>query len=467
MTFAPTTAGHNLPDVAALRARVERGETRSEHWRRDQLRALRHLLERHEDDILEAIHADLGKPITECMMEILALRQELNLCERHLRRWMRPRSVRVPLPLRPGRAEIIPSPLGCVLVIGPWNYPFLLTLHPLISALAAGNTAVVKPSEHTAATAALIERLLGEAFSKDVVQVVQGDGDTAAALVDQGYDHIFFTGGGSIGRRVLASAARHLTPVTLELGGKSPAVVLSGADLTITARRLIWGKGVNAGQTCIAPDHLIVEERLKEPLLAALADARSDLYGSTPLESKDLGTIINSRQFQRLEELLTTARAKGQVLIGGESDAANRRIAPTVLSVTNAIDDPLMGDELFGPLLPLISVRNLNAAIQQIRSQPKPLALYLFGGDAQQQQQLLEETSSGGVCFNDVMMHHAIPDLPFGGVGASGMGNYHGEAGFRTFSYERSVLRRPFALDLRLRYPPYRVNRALMRRLLG
>ena len=182
MTLAPTSAGHTLPDVAALRARVERGETRSEHWRRDQLRALRHLLERHEDAILEAIHADLGKPITECMMEILALRQELNLCERHLRRWMRPRSVRVPLPLRPGRAEIIPSPLGCVLVIGPWNYPFLLTLHPLISALAAGNTAVVKPSEHAAATAALIERLLGQAFSKDVVQVVQGDGDTAAAL---------------------------------------------------------------------------------------------------------------------------------------------------------------------------------------------------------------------------------------------------------------------------------------------
>lgn len=467
MTLASAPVAHTLPDVATLRAVVERGDSRSERWRRDQLRALRKLLETHEDAILEAIHADLGKPSTECMMEVLALRQELNLCERQLRRWMRPRRVGVPLPLRPGKAEVIPTPLGCVLIIGPWNYPFLLTLHPLISALAAGNTAVVKPSEHATATAALIEKLLPQAFSNDVVQVVQGDGSTAAALVDQGYDHIFFTGGGSIGSKVLEGAARHLTPVTLELGGKSPAVVLPGADLAVTARRLIWGKGLNAGQTCIAPDYLLVEESLREPLLAALAEARADLYGNNPLESQDLGKIINARQYKRLEALLTAAQANGQVVIGGESDPTQRRIAPTVLSVTSPSDDPLMRDELFGPLLPLIGVRDLHQAIQQIRSQPKPLALYLFGGDAQQQQQLLEGTSSGGVCFNDVVMHVGIPDLPFGGVGASGMGNYHGEAGFRTFSHDRSVLRRPFALDLRLRYPPYRLNRDLMRRLLG
>ncbi len=467
MTLASAPAAQTLPDVAALRATVERGDTRSERWRRHQLRNLRTLLETHEDAILEAIQIDLGKPSTECLMEVLALRQELNLCERHLRRWMRPRRVNVPLPLRPGRAEVIPSPLGCVLIIGPWNYPFLLTLHPLINALAAGNTAVLKPSEHASTTAALIETLISQTFSEDVVQVVQGDGATAASLVDQGYDHIFFTGGGGIGSKVLEGAARHLTPVTLELGGKSPAVVLPGADLDVTARRLIWGKGWNAGQTCIAPDYLLVADGLEAPLLAAMADARADLYGNNPLESQDLGPIINTRQYQRIEALLTTAQANGQVLIGGESDPANRRIAPTVLSVTNTDDDPLMREELFGPLLPLVSVRDLQEAIQRIRSQAKPLALYLFGGNAPQRQELLEGTSSGGVCFNDVLMHCGIPDLPFGGIGASGMGSYHGEAGFRNFSYERSVLHRPFALDLRLRYPPYRLPHGLMRRLLG
>ena len=427
---------------------------------------MRMLLDEHEESILEALKADLGKPSIEGMVEVLALRQELKLCDKRLRHWMRPRRVHVPLPMQPGQAEVRREPLGCVLIIGPWNYPFHLTLQPLISALAAGNTAVVKPSEHAPATAALIERLLGLAFSSEVVQVVQGDGAIAAALVDQGYDHIFFTGGGNIGRKVLAGASRHLTPVTLELGGKSPAVVLSGADLKVTARRLIWGKGLNAGQTCIAPDYVLVEASLREPLVQALEAARHGLYGHDPLASSDLGQIINARQYQRLEALLQGAHDKGQVLIGGECNAASRRIAPSVLSVEQN-DDPLMEDELFGPLLPLISVADLNAAIERIRRQPKPLALYLFGGDARQEEELLRGTSSGGVCFNDVVMHVGIPDLPFGGIGPSGMGSYHGEAGFRTFSHERSVLRRPFAMDLRLRYPPYRLSRDWMRRLLG
>lgn len=467
---APADSSENnssgLPNLERLRAPVARGETRGEAWRRQQLKAMRQLLDESENDILDALHADLGKPPTEGMVEVLALRQELKLCDRLLRRWMRPRKVTVPLPLQPGQAEVIREPLGCVLIIGPWNYPFHLTLQPLISALAAGNTAVVKASEHAPATAALIERLLQNTFDSDVVQVVQGDGGTAAALVDQGYDHIFFTGGGSIGSKVLAGAARHLTPVTLELGGKSPAVVLAGADLAVTARRLIWGKGLNAGQTCIAPDYLLVERDLRTPLLEALKTARTELYGDSPLHSPDLGQIINTRQYQRLERLLHGAKAQDQVLIGGECDATNRQIAPTVLAVDRS-DDPLMQDELFGPLLPMIEVQDLAMAMEQIRSQPKPLALYLFGGTAAQQQQLLMGSSSGGVCFNDVVMHVGIPDLPFGGVGPSGMGSYHGEAGFRTFSHERSVLRRPFAFDLRLRYPPYRLSLDWMRRLLG
>jgi len=466
MTSTLPTATQALPDLATLRTPVQRGDTRGESWRSNQLRALAALVEEHETEILQALRDDLGKPELEGMVEILALRQELKLCRRMLRRWMRPRPVPVPLAQRPGRAEVIREPLGCVLIIGPWNYPFHLTLQPLISALAAGNTAVIKPSEQAPATAALIARLIRLHLPDGVVQVVEGDGAVAAALIDQGYDHIFFTGGGGIGAKVLAGAARHLTPVTLELGGKSPAVVLEGADLAVTARRLIWGKGLNAGQTCIAPDHLLVQEGIRRPLLEALKTARCELYGEQPLQSPDLGRIINDRQFQRLETLLEGARNSDQVLIGGESDAGSRRMAPTVIGV-NDDEDPLMAEELFGPLLPLISVSSLEEAITRIQRQPKPLALYLFGGDAQDQQTLLRGTSSGGVCFNDVVMQVGVPDLPFGGVGPSGMGTYHGEAGFRTFSHERAVLRRGFSLDVRLRYPPYGVSRTLLKRLLG
>ena len=466
MTSSPAAIRHSLPDLRQLRRPVQTGLTRPERWRRHQLQAIATLIDAHEPEILQALADDLGKPELEGMVEILAVRQELKLCRRQLRRWMRPRPVPVPLAQKPGRAEVIREPLGCVLIIGPWNYPFHLTLQPLISALAAGNTAVVKPSEQAPATAALITRLLQRHLPSDVVQVVEGDGAVAAALIDQGFDHIFFTGGGAIGARVLAGAARHLTPVTLELGGKSPAVVLEGADLAVTARRLIWGKGLNAGQTCIAPDHVLVQQSIREELLVELARARQTFYGETPLQSPDLARIINERQFQRLETLLEGARRQDQVLVGGESDAVSRRMAPTVLQVSDD-DDPLMADELFGPLLPLISVRSLEEAIERIRRQPKPLALYMFGGTSQDQTALLQGTSSGGVCFNDVVMQVGVPDLPFGGVGPSGMGSYHGEAGFRTFCHERSVLRRPFRLDVRLRYPPYRISRDLLKRLLG
>jgi aldehyde dehydrogenase (NAD+) len=353
-----------------------------------------------------------------------------------------------------------------VLVIGPWNYPFMLTLQPLISALAAGNTAVLKPSEHAPATAALITRLITEGFPSDVVRVVNGDGSTAAALVDLGFDHIFFTGSGAIGAKVLAGAARHLTPVTLELGGKNPAVVLDSADLEITARRLIWGKGVNAGQTCIAPDHLLVQTTIRQRLVDALEEQRRKLYGDDPLASGDLSCLIHDRHFQHLEGLLARAKAEGRILFGGECDRQSRKIAPTLIEVHND-QDPLMREEIFGPLLPVLTVNHLDEAITRIQQQDKPLAIYLFGGDQNDQNEILQRTSSGGVCFNDVVMQKGVPELPFGGVGPSGMGSYHAETGFRTFSHERSVLSRPFFLDLRLRYPPYTLNPALFRRFMG
>ena len=445
---------------------VGEGSTRPMAWRREQLNRLSELVQQHETEVLEALAADLGKPPTEAFFELVALRQELKLTTRQLGRWMRPQPVSVPLSLRPGQARVVPEPLGCVLVIGPWNYPFQLTLRPLISALAAGNTAVLKPSEHAGAVADLIARLIPLHFEADVVQVVQGDGAVAAALVAMPFDHIFFTGGGTIGRKVLEGAAAHLTPVTLELGGKSPAIVLEGAEPIVSARRLIWGKGINAGQTCIAPDHLLLVPAMREPLLKAMAAERSAMYGDDPLASDQLSRIINDRQFTRLEALLTTAQNEGRVLIGGEISREQRRIAPTVIRVDSR-EDPLMADELFGPLLPVLALDDLGTALQEIRQGPKPLALYLFGGNEADQQLVLNSTSSGGVCLNDVVMQAGVPQLPFGGVGASGMGCYHGESGFNTFSHRKAVLKRPFRFDFKLRYPPYKVDLNLLRRLAG
>ncbi|MDA7433488.1 aldehyde dehydrogenase family protein [Synechococcus sp. AH-601-N10] len=453
-------------DLKTLRANVASGQTRPEAWRRLQLKRLSDLIDRYEADILQALRIDLAKPELEGMFEIVALLQELKITRRRLKTWMRPRRIPVPIMQRPGRAQLIREPLGCVLVIGPWNYPFMLTLQPLISALAAGNTVVLKPSEHAPAAAALITRLITEGFPSDVARVVNGDGSTAAALVDLGFDHIFFTGSGAIGAKVLAGAARHLTPVTLELGGKNPAVVLDSADLAVTARRLIWGKGINAGQTCIAPDHLLVQTSIRERLVQALKEERRNLYGDDPLASADLSSLIHDRQFQRLEGLLTTAKAEGRILFGGECDHQLRKIAPTLIEVQSD-QDPLMAAEIFGPLLPIMTVETLDDAITRIQQQDKPLAIYLFGGDRNDQDAVLRRTSSGGVCFNDVVMQKGVPELPFGGVGASGMGSYQAEAGFQTFSHPRSVLRRPFFLDIRHRYPPYTLNPAIFRRFVG
>ena len=416
--------------------------------------------------MLAALAADLGKPSVEAYFELVGIQEELQLTRKRLRRWMAPRRVGVPLVAMPGSAELISEPLGCVLVIGPWNYPFMLAIQPLVSALAAGNTAVVKPSESAPATSALIAELLAAAFPSEIVQVVEGDGQVAHALLQNVFDHIFFTGGERVGRLVMEAAAQHLTPVTLELGGKSPAVVLDDADLAVTSRRLAWGKTINAGQTCIAPDYLLVQQGVEQPLLQLLQERFASCFGSDPLASPDLGSIVNDAQFARLNGLLEGARSRGQVLCGGQSDPQRRRIAPSLIRVESP-NDPLMQEELFGPLLPVLSVANLEEAITQINQRPKPLALYLFSQRRAAQQEILRRTSSGGVCFNDVVLQAGITDLPFGGVGASGMGTYHGEAGFRTFSHQRSVLRRSFLLDLPFRYPPYAGKLPLLQKLLG
>ena len=442
------------------------GKTRNEKWRRVQLKSLSNLLENHQQEILKALSQDLGKPATEAFFEIIAVKQEIKLAQKSLSNWMKTRQINVPVSLKPAQALLQPDPLGCILIIGPWNYPFSLTLQPLVGALAAGNTAVLKPSEHAPNVSNLIKKLIEEYFPPEIVQVFEGDGNIAADLMTRQFDHVFFTGGENIGKKVMEAASKNLTPVTLELGGKSPAVVIDGANLEVTAKRVIWGKSLNAGQTCIAPDHLLVENKLFDSLITNLINSINDFYGNTPLDSKHLGSIINDKQFNRLNNLLIQAKKNNQIIYGGNSNEKEKRISPTLIKIDNR-NDPLMKEELFGPLLPILSIKNLDQAISDFKLLPKPLALYLFGGGKKEQGKVLSMTSSGGVCFNDVVLQAGIPELPFGGVGTSGMGKYHGKAGFDNFTHYKSVLKRPFWLDLNFRYPPYKLDLSLLNKLIG
>ena len=451
--------------INSLKSPVLEGKTRSEGWRKAQLETIEIILEKHEHDIINALKADLGKPETEALFELIALKQELKLTRKNLRSWMRPKRIDVPLYLQPGGAKIIPEPLGCVLIIGAWNYPFMLTIQPLISALAAGNTAVIKPSEFSPETSNLINHLFSEYFSKNVVRVLQGDGDFSKNLVGKKFDHIFFTGGSKTGSKVMEAAAKNLTPVTLELGGKNPAIVINGADIDITAKRLVWGKCLNAGQTCLAPNHILVEENIKTPLIKAIKKNIREFYGKDPLSSNQIGKI-NFRQFAKVTQFIETARRKQQILFGGDVNEKDQKISPALIDLKDW-DDSLIEEEIFGPILPILSINNLESALSNIRSKEKPLAIYMFGGSSIDQQKLLETTSSGGVCFNDVVMQAGIPELPFGGVGTSGMGIYQGKAGFDNFTHYKSVLKRPFWLDLNFRYPPYKMDISLLKKLLG
>ncbi|ULR48515.1 aldehyde dehydrogenase family protein [Streptomyces deccanensis] len=458
----PDSTHHAAETVARLRATFHTGRTKPVAWRKQQLRALRRLLTEHEEVFAEALHTDLGKSATEShMMEIGFLVREIDHTLRHLDRWLRPARVSVPLPLMPSRAWTVREPLGVVLVISPWNYPVNLALAPVIGALAAGNAVILKPSEVAPATSAVLAYWLPRVLDPQAVAVVEGGVEETTALLHQRFDHIFYTGNGTVGRIVMAAAARHLTPVTLELGGKSPAVVEPGTDLATAARRIALGKFMNAGQTCVAPDYVLAIGEAGAEIEGHLVEAVREMYGTDPSRSNDYGSIINERHFDRLAGLLND----GRTVVGGDHDRPTRYIAPTVLADVDP-DSPVMREEIFGPILPIIRVPDLDAAISFITGRDKPLALYAFTASKRSKRRLIAETSSGGLVFGLSNLQLGAANLPFGGVGDSGMGRYHGLYSLDTFSHTKSVLDKPLKPDtLGVATPPYtrRKDRILRR----
>jgi len=448
MTIEATTETELADMIASLRAVHQSTRTRPIEWRLAQIEGIERLLDEHEADIAAAILADLGRDaIGSWLGDITATKSEAVYARKHLRSWMKRKRQKLPLNQRPASGWVQYEPLGVILIIGPWNYPVQLTLAPLIGALAAGNCAVVKPSELAPATSALLATLLPKYVDRDAVIVVEGDGATTQSLLALGFDHVLFTGGTEIGKKIMAGAAATLTPVTLELGGKSPVIVAADADLDVAARRIAWVKLLNSGQTCIAPDYVLadssIRDQLVDKILKTVAEFRAE-------ESAGL-KVVNERQFDRLAGYLEAT--KGTIVSGGVADRSTLMIEPTVI-VDPDPDEPAMTDEIFGPILPVLSIDSIDDAVSFVNARPKPLALYVFTSSKDVREKLIA-VPAGGTVVNHIAMHCLIPQLPFGGVGPSGTGAYHGEWGFQTFSHRKAVLSKPAKPDLRFVYPPY------------
>lgn len=463
LTLDPPHSEQLTAIAADQRAFFNQGKTRAILDRLAVLQRLHQAIGDREGEILAALQQDLHKPEFEGYVnEILGIKREIRHICRHLPQWTKPQPVATNTLVFPAQGHRQPEPLGVVLIISPWNYPFYLCLMPLVGAIAAGNCVMVKPSEFAPATSRIVQDLIAACFPPAWAMAIAGDETVAQALLALPFDHIFFTGSPRIGKLVMAAAAPRLTPVTLELGGKSPCIVAADTDLRETAKRIIWGKCVNAGQTCVAPDYLLVEASCLPSLLPLLQQAIADFFGPDPAQSPDYCRIIADHHWARLVNLLD----QGQVVQGGEVNREDRYIAPTLMLEPD-LNAPIMQEEIFGPILPILTYENLDEAIAFVNSRPKPLALYFFSRNAQHQRKILDQTSSGGVCINDILMHLAVAELPFGGVGMSGMGQYHGHASFETFSHHKSVLRRPFWGETNLRYAPYANKLPWIKRLFG
>ncbi|MBP6115116.1 MAG: aldehyde dehydrogenase [Neisseriaceae bacterium] len=441
--------------VAQQRQFFMQQHTKPYAFRAEALKRLAEAFAHHEADCYAALAHDLNKSESEAYMSEMALIQsELAFVRRRLAKWMRPKRLPTPLSHQPGRSRQLFEPYGVVLIMAPWNYPLLLNLSPLIGALAAGNCCILKPSPDAPATSAVLQKIIERAFPPEHVACIEGGIPLSNALMAEPLDYVFFTGGEAGGKAILRQAAERLIPVTLELGGKSPCIVDTEVDLKVTARRIVFGKWLNAGQTCVAPDYLLVAKSQHSALMAELEAAIIEAYGPEPLANPDYPKIINQRHFDRLTALLPEVG----IVHGGHSQADALKIAPTVVDVRQA-DSALMADEIFGPILPVLTYNHLDEAIAQIQSRPKPLALYVFSSDQDVVDRVLSQCSSGGACVNDTIMHLANIHLPFGGVGPSGMGHYHGHSSFLTFSHQKSLYQRGFRFELPLRFAPFSASK--------
>lgn len=427
------------------------GKTIPAEFRLKQLESLKEAMIRHEADLTAALKEDLGKSRMESYMcEIGLTLSELTWMQKHLRSLMRSKRVSTPAAQFAAKSFRSPSPYGTVLIMSPWNYPVLLTLDPLIDAIAAGNTAVVKPSAYAPCTFDVMKTMIEECFPAHYVAVVDGGRAENQALLQQRFDMIFFTGGKTVGREVLRHAAEYLTPVTLELGGKSPCIVDSTAKIRLAAKRIVFGKYLNCGQTCVAPDYILCDKRIRDELITAILAEIEKQFGKEPLKNPNYGKIINEKHFERILGLIN-----GEKLVyGGQSEPESLRIAPTVLN-NITWDDAVMGEEIFGPLLPILTFDTLAEALDTVESHPHPLALYFFSEDKAAQKKVLDTCRFGGGCINDTIIHLATSNMPFGGVGESGMGSYHGRVGFETFSHYRSIVDKKTWMDLPIRYQKY------------
>ena len=454
----------HIPGILeAQRGFFATGATHELAFRLAALETLERAIRAHESRLTQALHLDFRKcPFEVYVTELSLVLAELRLHRQRLRAWARPARVPGTLAQFPSVNEIHRQPYGVALVIAPWNYPVQLLLNPLVGAISAGNCAVLKPAEATPHTSAALAELIRESFPPEYISLLEGGRPVIQALLEERFDTIFFTGSPALGRVVMEKAARHLTPVCLELGGKSPCIVDADADLPVAARRLAWGKFLNAGQTCVAPDYLLVHRAVKEAFLGHLKQAITRMYGADPRQSPDFPRIVNDQHLARLRTLMRD----GTVIFGGETAEAERYLAPTLLENVDP-QAPLMQEEIFGPLLPILTFDAIEEVFAHLEARPKPLALYYFSGSRARQERLLARTTSGGACINDTVIHLTNPHLPFGGVGASGMGGYHGQHSFEAFSHRRAVLFKPTWIDIPLRYAPYLGKLGLVRRLLA
>ncbi|MEL5898852.1 aldehyde dehydrogenase [Clostridium sporogenes] len=430
----------------------EKGYTKDINFRIEALKKLKHNIKMNEKNIFKALKIDLNKSEFETFItEIGIVYDEINGAIKNIKKWSKPKKVKTPITNFLASSYIYNEPYGVALIMAPWNYPFQLIMAPLVGAISAGNCVLLKPSELAVETEQIIVKIIKETFSDEYIGVVTGGVKESEALLKEKLDYIFYTGGINVGKIVMRAAAEHLTPITLELGGKSPCIVDKDANIDLAARRIAWGKFLNAGQTCVAPDYLVVHRNIKEKLISSIENYIIEFFGENAFESEEYPRIINERHFKRLEEYLK----EGKIVSGGKTDISNLYMEPTIIEGIN-LKNRIMEEEIFGPILPVIEFEDIDEVIDIIKNNPKPLALYYFSEDKEKQEIIIKNISFGGGCINDTIMHLSTSTLPFGGVGSSGIGGYHGRASFDTFSHKKSILKKSNLIDIKIRYAPFK-----------